>query len=65
MPRPSWIYISPDMQNINGTFGTLVQSRRGAGFSVFKSGTLQIKFGTLQIKCLTPTHLCTHTAWQY
>jgi len=22
MPRPSWIYISPDMQNIYGTFGT-------------------------------------------
>ena len=65
MPRPSWIYIFPDMQNISGTFGTLVQSRRGAGFSVFKSGTLQIKFGTIQTKRLTPTLLCTHTAQQY
>ena len=35
MPRPSWIYISPDMQNIYGTFGTFGTKQAGRGFQRF------------------------------
>jgi hypothetical protein len=33
---------------MSGTIGTLVQNRQGAALSVFKSGTIQFKSGTIQ-----------------